>query len=519
MPMPGNCLPVERRTDPLGNPLPKRGQAPRHRVNPVYPTGIYVLTYEGQGQVQVTPESAVKKAMPGRIEIEKDKALGQITVVVSDIDPQDPPRSFQLWMPGLENSKSRFHPDFIERLRPYGVIRGHQWQPCWNPQANTLVAWNQRTLPEHNSYARAGVPYEVFIDLCNELHASPWFSIPLRVDDDFVRQFSKLIQQHVGPDLPIYVEYVNEPWNPANESKSWDYLLEKSRALNLGGSGREAVSRYYALRSQQVLDILAEVFGDEKHRLVRVLQLANDLGTALEYRETYKHVDAIAINTYFGHPPGKLITKPWGKVTDDDVFTALDRNLNTIIKPRVVRAASSPRNITSGWWPTKAATTFPITAVASSPRSCPPSGKCRNASSPAPAWRNSSPVCWTCGFKTGASCSCIGTSAPTPGASRPRWPTTRPNTRPPSQSSTTLNGELPPKTSVSPESAKKHYERTHRPAAPGAGSASCTGGHIGESVTSDVKRAGFSAGTSQRYSHIAGPMACGWSQPLFRPAK
>ena len=45
-----------------------------------------------------------------------------------------------------------------------------------------------------------------------------------------MHQFSQLIQQSVGPDLPIYVEYVNEPWNPANESKSWDYLLEKPGA-------------------------------------------------------------------------------------------------------------------------------------------------------------------------------------------------------------------------------------------------------------------------------------------------
>ena len=56
-----------------------------------------------------------------------------------------------------------------------------------------------------------------------------------------------------------------------------------------------------------------------------------------------KDIDAIAINTYFGHPPGKLITKPWATVTDDDVFTALARNLDTVIKPRVVKAAELAR--------------------------------------------------------------------------------------------------------------------------------------------------------------------------------
>jgi hypothetical protein len=205
------------------------------------------------------------------------------------------------------------------------------------------VSWDQRTLPEQNSYARTGLPYEVFFDLRNELHASPWLSVPLRVNYDFICQLAKLAKERVAPGVPIYVEWVNEPWNSANESQSDLFMRDLARRLDVGGSGREATMRAYVLRSQQVLDIFAEVFADQPQRLVRVIQMPNELGDLLDFRETWKHIDAIAIITYFGYPISKLVAKPWVDISDEEIEAFLAATIENIIKPRIIAASALAR--------------------------------------------------------------------------------------------------------------------------------------------------------------------------------
>ena len=61
------------------------------------------------------------------MEVEVTPGKGAIEILVSEVDPEDPVRDMHLWMPGFEDASSPFHPDFLERLEPFSVIRFYPW--------------------------------------------------------------------------------------------------------------------------------------------------------------------------------------------------------------------------------------------------------------------------------------------------------------------------------------------------------------------------------------------------------
>ena len=102
------------------------------------------------------------------------------------------------------------------------------------------------------------------IDLANARGANPWFCMPHLADDDYVRQFARLVKERLRPDLKAYVEYSNEVWNwiyPATH-----FADAEGKRLKLGDP---AFGRYYSQRSVEVFRIWEEELG--RDRLVRVL--------------------------------------------------------------------------------------------------------------------------------------------------------------------------------------------------------------------------------------------------------
>lgn len=51
------------------------------------------------------------------------------------------------------------------------------------------------------------------IDYCNRTGTSPWFCIPRRADDNYIRKFAEMVRDSLDPALLCYVEYSNEIWN------------------------------------------------------------------------------------------------------------------------------------------------------------------------------------------------------------------------------------------------------------------------------------------------------------------
>src|SRR5690606_32137070 len=91
------------------------------------------------------------------------------------------------------------------------ILRFLDWQ---RTNDNFAVAWDERSTPRSSSQvASAGVAPEDMVDLANLMGADPWFLMPYRADDAYIRSFAELVHQRLDPRRVVYVELGNEVWN------------------------------------------------------------------------------------------------------------------------------------------------------------------------------------------------------------------------------------------------------------------------------------------------------------------
>jgi hypothetical protein len=326
-------------------PLLKPGQAAEtlmvREIDGRYPAGVYTATWEGTGRVAMRKWDVkrVAKSEPRRIEAEVAPADGGIALEILESDPKDPVRNVRVTMPGREGAASPFNPAFLERTRPFGVVRFMDWQRTnWSP----LVRWSERPLPSHASWATpAGTPVEVMVDLSNALRADPWFCIPHKADDDFVRRFAKLVKERLDPSLKVYVEYSNEAWNGIFEQAR--HCHERGKALGLSDNDFQAQLRYYSQRAVEVLKLWQEAFGDPG-RVVRVLasQFSNAWVSeqVLGWKEAAKEADALAVAPYFGGDLGRMSRhKEVAAMSVDGLLDALAKEIDGPNRDEIRRQA------------------------------------------------------------------------------------------------------------------------------------------------------------------------------------
>jgi hypothetical protein len=310
--------------DDRGRPLLRDGQMVEtllfREIEGRYPPGDYVITWSGGGTVDVSQYDVteVVSRAPGRIVARVRPGNGGILVRVTKSPPRDPVRDLRVWIPGFEKSRAQFHPLYLERLKPFRVLRFMDWQRTNN---SPVMEWGQRSRLEDERWSTdLGVPIEVQIDLANAAGADPWFCIPHQADDRFVRETARLIRQRLDPKRTVYVEYSNEVWNWAFGQTR--YALEQGKKLKLGAPEQH---KFYARRSVEIFDAFTAELG--KERLVRVLsgQFANphDCEQILKHENAYLKADAFAVGAYFGYEFGA--PKTAGTVSKYTVDDLLDR--------------------------------------------------------------------------------------------------------------------------------------------------------------------------------------------------
>lgn len=268
-----------------------------------YPPGRYIVTWKGRGEVHVDQFDVTRivDRKPGRLEIEVAPADGGLKLVVASIDSFNPVHDIRVWMPGFEQAASPFHPLFLKRLQPFAVIRFMKWQRTEVTKERT---WAERAkLDDARWSTPAGAPIEIMIDLANTLGANPWFCMPHLADDDYIRQFARLVKERLRADLKVYVEYSNEVWNGMYDCMH--YADDEGKRLRLGEA---PFARFYARRSVEIFRIWEDEFRGHE-RLVRVLasQFVNSWLSEqiLKFEDAYRHADALAVAPYFGYEFGR----------------------------------------------------------------------------------------------------------------------------------------------------------------------------------------------------------------------
>src|SRR5690606_2454276 len=119
------------------------------------PAGRYVVLYRGRGELEYRHGARVVDSRPGRdvLELPPDSGGFELDIVATDRD--DPIRELRVLMPGADEGRpDAFHPRFLERLAPYGVLRFMDWSRT-NDYAP--VAWSERPRPGDARWTTKGV--------------------------------------------------------------------------------------------------------------------------------------------------------------------------------------------------------------------------------------------------------------------------------------------------------------------------------------------------------------------------
>lgn len=294
-----------------------------------YPAGDYVCLYDGTGEIDFAQAGKVVERKAGRLVVRVTPKNGAVALRLKKTDPKDPVRNIRLILPGFEKTykEQPFHPDFAKRWKDFKAFRFMDWGMTNNSK---VAKWADRTTPAHASQGTPrGVALEYQIDLANAIGADPWFCVPHLADDDYVREFAKLVKARLKENRKVYVEYSNECWHPGFEQGR--YCAQRGKMLGLSKNGYEAQLRFYAQRSAEVFKLAEGVLG--KDRLVRVLATQPSsvwaVNTVLDWKDAGKSADALAIAPYFGGELGKAAAADrTAAMTVDQVLDACARDID-----------------------------------------------------------------------------------------------------------------------------------------------------------------------------------------------
>lgn len=244
-------------------------------------TGEYVLSFEGQGEVNVsstgvslgtneTSLSSNNSADKIRFAYNDTNGNGQIVVSIVSSLAANPVKNIQIIpVQFLSDFQTQpFHPRFLEFLNPFTVIRFMDYMRTNN---SPIVNFSDRCPKEFYTYTtNRGAPYELMIKLCNQTGKDLWACIPHKASDAFINSFATLLRDSLSASRKIFIEYTNEAWNP--QFDALQFITQQGKALfgnvnfttSLGdttGNGRAL--QFFAKRNCDVYTIFNTVFGTQ----------------------------------------------------------------------------------------------------------------------------------------------------------------------------------------------------------------------------------------------------------------
>jgi hypothetical protein len=262
-----------------------------------FPSGQYIVTYVGQGQLSYFGGARLQSQRPGLDILEVNPANGGIGINLTATAAANPLRDIKVTQPQPVTTHSYFIQEFVASLKPYQVIRFMDWQAT---NGSSLQHWEQRPLLSDARWTEHGAPVEAMVALANVSGADPWFCMPHQADDNFIREFATMVASRLDPGRKVYVEYSNEVWN--SQFPQAKFAETQGLKMGLSGDRFQAQMSFYALRASQVMAIWEQALPPQ--RLVRVLgsQAANSwvTDTELGVPGVRQHIDAVAIAPYFG---------------------------------------------------------------------------------------------------------------------------------------------------------------------------------------------------------------------------
>ena len=297
------------------------------------PSGNYTVLYDGEGMLTYSDDAKLIHREKGRDVIsivasrsgKKDEL--RVKLIIKHSNPSDHLRNIRVLMPGgvCSNNPFRrvsnknycrgshymsfekhyasliFNPAYLDYMKDFKVIR---FMNMSGITRNPISEWDKRPKVTDPTWGgkegMRGAPIEIMVALANKLNADPWFSIPHKANNNFVRQHARIVKNKLKPGLKAYVEYTNEAWNSIFTQAH--YVKDMGERMQLDIDRDKGGYKYFSMRSVQIFDMWEREFGGTQ-RIVRVMgswvgwtRLTEML---LSYRNAYKKTDAVAIAPYF----------------------------------------------------------------------------------------------------------------------------------------------------------------------------------------------------------------------------
>jgi hypothetical protein len=278
--------------------------------------GVYLLTYRGEGTLQVGGDVHILRSRPG-IVLFQNVAGGTLALDITATDPKHTgdylrdivvvPQQYA----ALHAAGEIFNPAWLKLIENARELRFMDWM---GTNGVTHATWDTRPEPDDASWGQRGAPVEVMVQLANQTGTEPWFNMPLGADEAYIRNFATYVRDHLNPALKVHVEYSNETWNWMFAQTQW--LGAQGKAV-WGTDDKAAYIDYAAMLATRSALIWDKVFGPQaKTRLDKVLasQTVNPwLSTRLLTAPLWQQVDpagyvdpakvfnSLAVTTYFGY--------------------------------------------------------------------------------------------------------------------------------------------------------------------------------------------------------------------------
>ncbi len=280
--------------------------------------GRYRVTWQGSGDLELGGRAQDVSMGDHEAWFSYTPGEGAVAVAITRTDPDgtgDNIRNIRVVREdniALFEAGALFNPDWLAVIADMRALRFMDWMQTNN---SPVREWADRPRLSDATWSGQGVPPEVMIELANTVGADPWFTMPHRADDTYIRRFAEMVRDRLDPNLVAHVEYSNELWNFTFEQAGW--ARDQARARWGARAEGDGWMQFAGLRAAQVMDIWTEVFGAEAPaRLRRIVavhtgwpgleeaQLMAPLARAEGLPAPADSFDAYAVAGYFGHDLG-----------------------------------------------------------------------------------------------------------------------------------------------------------------------------------------------------------------------
>ncbi|MFN0200952.1 MAG: PKD domain-containing protein, partial [Bacteroidia bacterium] len=275
----------------------------------------YVLLYDGIGTITMQGGINVISSAPNRIEFQA-VGSGNMWFHLTASQLGNHVRNIRLLRLADEFADLQaepFYEGFLKKVAPFYSFRFMDWG---HTNGSPHIAWQDRTTTDKMTYSGlGGVPYEMMAALGNATNKNIWVCVPHQADDNYITEMAKLFRDHLNPNLTLYLEYSNEVWNWMFSQAHYN---NDTKPSNLGYGAA------YAEKAKHTFEIWHSVFGNQKHRVKRVLGLQagyNGLNEQILAQLSQKDWDYASPTFYYGLDHGN---------TGNPVLTASATPLNVL---------------------------------------------------------------------------------------------------------------------------------------------------------------------------------------------